>query len=352
MAQALPGPGDVDPETETVIASSSKSQALIDGLVRSTGETDPVAAIRKKARAAIDAYVAVFGEPEEMPLDLLVLASFLGIKPSADAPLFSPDAELAPDGDGGVEMRLNRDRPETRQRFSVGHEITHTFFPDHTSHIWPRADARHRDLSDPSHYLEMLCDVGASELVFPLPFFSRDATGVSSAADLVVLSRRYQASREATVRRYAELSAESMAAAFFSWKLKPAQEGRVGNPAQRKLFGVPPEIEALAARRLRVQYCIPSSTFSSQDLYVPKDKSVPSKGPLYEAARTRLPTDGECHLDLGASSGAYLVHAVPLWTPPGETGPEGESGVAAILRPLRIRVRRKSTGREQPGWFD
>ena len=32
-------------------------------------------------------------------------------------------------------MRLNPDRPVTRQRFSIGHEITHTFFPDHTSHV-------------------------------------------------------------------------------------------------------------------------------------------------------------------------------------------------------------------------
>jgi hypothetical protein len=28
-----------------------------------------------------------------------------------------------------VAIRVNPDRPETRRRFSIGHEIAHTFFP-------------------------------------------------------------------------------------------------------------------------------------------------------------------------------------------------------------------------------
>lgn len=335
-----------------VIALSRKAQKLIDGLVQSTGELDPVSAVRKKAREVIDAYIKVFGEPDEMPLDLMILASFLGIRPSTDMPRFSPDAELAPDGEGGVEMRLNPDQPRTRQRFSVGHEITHTFFPDHSSHLWPRAEARHRDLSDPNHYLEMLCDVGASELVFPLRYFVRDAAEVKNAADLVRLSHRYQASREATIRRYAELHPESVAAVFFSWKLKPTQRPRIGNPAQGNLFGLTPEAEVQAARRLRIEYFIPSQKFSGDGLYLPKEKSVASEGPLYEAARSRQPVDGESHLDLGTASGAYAVHAIPLWTPSAETGPEGEGGVAAILRPLRIRAPRKNVQSSQRGFFD
>ena len=335
-----------------MIAPGRKAQELIDGLVQSTGEADPVSAVRKRAREVIDAYIMVFGEPEVMPLDLVILASFLGIKPSTDTPRFSPDAELAPDGEGGVEMRLNPDQPGTRQRFSMGHEITHTFFPDHSSHVWPRADARHRDLSDPSDYLEMLCDVGASELVFPLRFFVRDAAEAKNATDLVRLSQLYQASLEATLRRYAELHPESLAAVFFSWKLKPKQKGRIGNPAQANLFGLTPEAEVQAARRLRVEYLIPSQRFLSDGIYLPKEKSVASQGPLYEAARSRQPVDGEACLDLGAASGTYAVHVVPLWTPAAETGPEGEGDVAAILRPLRIRAARKKVRSAERGLFE
>ena len=88
--------------------------------------------------------------------------------------MHSPDAELQPDGKGGVLLRLNRDRPLTRQRFSVGHEITHTFFPGYAAKVQCRKP-KSRDWSDPEDVLEVLCDIGASELVFPLPWFEQDA---------------------------------------------------------------------------------------------------------------------------------------------------------------------------------
>ena len=121
-----------------MMAPTGTTKYLIDGLVASAGVSDPVSAIRLKATQAVDSFVAIFGEPDPFPLDLVALASFLGIKRSQAPPSFSPDAELAPDGYGGVEMRVNPDQPVTRRRFSIGHEITHTFFPEFTTHVWPR----------------------------------------------------------------------------------------------------------------------------------------------------------------------------------------------------------------------
>jgi hypothetical protein len=322
-------------------APPGTTQALIDGLVRATGAADPVAAIRQRAQAAIDAFVGIFGEPDTMPLDLLTLASFLGIKQSNEMPAFSDDAELAPDGDGGVKMRLNPDRPETRQRFSIGHEITHTFFPDHTSHVWPRADARYRDLQKPDDYLEMLCDVGAAELVFPRRWFQRDAAAVRSASDLVALAAKYKASRHATVRRYAELHPESAVAVYFSWKLKPTQEGTVGREEQQNLFGISAEEERRDAIRLRIDYAIPSQVFSAAGHFLPRDKSVEHRGPIYEAAATGRPCDGDDQLDLGQARGTYRISAIPLWTPEDDRGPRGEHAVAAILGPLVVRPPKK-----------
>jgi hypothetical protein len=320
-----------------MIATPGTTQVLIDRLVRETGTVDAVAAIRQKAVQAIDSFVSVFGEPDELPLDLLTLASFLGIKLSEATPAFSPDAELTPDGQGGVEMRVNPDRPETRIRFSVGHEITHTFFPDHSSHVWPRADSRYRDLSNPDDYLEMLCDVGAAELVLPRRWFVRDALGISTAAGLIALAERYKASRHATVRRFAELHSEAAAAVFFTWKLKPTQKGVVGRTDQMNLFGATPEEEVRRALRLRIDYAIASQAFSAVGHFLPRDKSVECDGPLYEAAASGRPCDGECHLDLGHAAGSYHVLAVPLWTPTEELGPEGENAVVAIIRPRSIR---------------
>ena len=110
------------------------------------------------------------------------LASLRGIVGSDEPPAFSKDAELVPDGQGGVTMRVNPDRPETRRPFSIGHEITHTFFAGYQLKVQCRPDSRYRDRNNPDDAVEMLCDVGASELLMPLPWFRDDAGSVRTGA--------------------------------------------------------------------------------------------------------------------------------------------------------------------------
>jgi len=319
-----------------VTQSSHTTKALIDELVRSTGAVDAEAAIRKKAREHIALFVASFGDPGT-PIDVDVLASLRGISRSAEAPLHSPDAEIGPDGAGGVTMRVNRDRPETRQRFSIAHEIGHTFFPNYATKSWCRTDARCRDRDDPDDYLEMLCDIAAGELLFPQPWFSRDAAAVTSAVELTSLAMTYRASREATLRRFAETSPESVVAVFLSWKLKPTQTSSIGRKDQGNLFGITPEEELRDAIRLRVDYTVMSESFKSAGHYVPKDKSVENDGPIYQASVSGSAEEGDAHLDLGQASGTYRVWAVPVWTAPDGLGARGEQGVAVVLKPLRVR---------------
>lgn len=317
-------------------APPGTAQRLIAQLIEQSGTPDAVTAIRLRAQQVIDEFVDLFGEPDRMPLDLRAVASFLGIRILEEAPAFSPDAEIAASPTGGTEMRLNPERPETRQRFSIGHEITHTFFPEYSSHLWPRADARYRDLSNLEDYLEMLCDVGAAELVFPRRWFERDAVEVRTANDLVALAQAYQASRQATVRRYAELHPGKAVAVFLAWKLKPTQQAEVGRADQPDLFGTPPEELIRQAVRLRVSYAVPSQAFQADGLFIPRDKSVDADTPLSQAAATEQPVDGECFMQLGQSSGRYRILALPLLTPEEERGPRGEATVAAILEPLEV----------------
>jgi hypothetical protein len=319
------------------------TELLIEQLVQSTGAADAVTAIRLKARELINLHVAAFGEPTP-PINVDVLASLRGIGRSQEPPVHSPDAELVPDGAGGVTMRVNQDRPSTRQRFSISHEISHTFFPDYTTKEWCRTDARHRDRDDPDDFLEMLCDVGASELLFPIPWFAMQAGAVKSPADLISLATTYDASREATLRRYAETSAEALAAVFFAWKLKPTQKGTIGRTDQGNLFGVSAEEEIQDALRLRIEYTVTSDAFKTSGHYLPKDKSVENDGPIYQAALTGIHAEGECSLDLGQASGTYHVWAIPLWTGEGQFGANGENAVAAILRPRTIHKPRRKKG--------
>jgi hypothetical protein len=316
------------------------TRALIDELILSTGCRDAYEAIRAKAKELIDLHVATFGDPS-LPICVDILASLRGIGRSDEAPVHSPDAELVPDGQGGMTMRVNADRPETRQRFSVAHEISHTFFPEYTSKAWCRTDARYRSRDNPDDFLEMLCDVGAAELLLPQPWFGRDAAIITDAAGVISLASTYHASREAAIRRYAETSPESVAAVFFAWKLKPTQKGIVGNPNQANLFGTSAEIELREALRLRIEYSVASESFKAVGHFLPKDKSVENTGPIYRAASTGLPVDDECRLELGQASGLYRVSAIPLWTAEDQRGAAGENTVAALLFPVAVQKKSK-----------
>lgn len=307
----------------------------IAAVLEETGENDPAAAIRAKARELIALYHATFDE--KPPFSMEALASLRGIRPSAQPPAHSPDAELCPDGKGGVLLRLNRDRPLTRQRFSVGHEITHTFFPGYGEKVQCRKPAA-RSWADPEDVIETLCDIGASELLFPMPWFEGDADRLgSNAQGLAELAERYKASLEATVRRIVDISKEPVAAVLFQWKLKPAQTRKgIGRKDQPNLFGTAPEEEARVLLKLRVEYSVASSTF---DLHIPHDKSVESTGVIYAAAAGNCCSDGEEQLDLGPCQGRFRINALPFFTDDDAFGPNGEKSVLAVIRPLQRKQR-------------
>lgn len=351
MESALFGSGLYVAEKEIVSDERTSTEKEIARLVNETGCTDPREAIRIKARELIALYCDSFGVPT-MPIDVHVLASLRGIAHSDEAPVHSKDAELVPDGSGGVAMRVSADRPETRQRFSIGHEITHTFFPGYELKVQCRPDSRYRKRDDPDDAIESLCDIGASELLFPMPWFGDDARVVSTGEGLMGLAKTYKASREATARRFAEVRQSVCAAVFLSWKLKPTQAAAF-NPDQPNLFGTSPEDDAWAARQLRIDYAIPSESFTATGLYLPGDKSFVLEGPIGGAAKGE-PAEGESNLDLGQSSGRYRVIAIPVYTPAEERGPSGESAVIAVIEPLGERQlkRKKKTAGAGPSLFE
>ena len=200
------------------LPSSASQHPDVVALLRDTGETDPRLAIRRKVEGVIDR-LRRFGEPQP-PFDMTLLASLLGIRLSEAPPAHSEDAEIAPGRDGHLELRLNQERPEVRRRFSVGHEIGHTFFPGYEQSVQTRKPTK-RDWSDPADVVEHLCDCAASELLFPLPWFADDVRGrARTASSLVTLADDYKASREAMLRRYAEIHEEAVAVVFLGLEIE------------------------------------------------------------------------------------------------------------------------------------
>lgn len=299
-------------------------------------EDDPFAAIRSKAQRIAEQYHQLFGEVP--PFNLEALASMRGLRLSNDAPRHSADSEIAPEADGNVVLRLNRDRPRARQRFSIGHEVGHTLFPEYQLKVRCRK-ATDRTWADAGDLLETLCDVASSEFMFPTPWFQDRATELPLSASAVAeLASKYKASREATVRRFVEVLPEPLAAVFLRWKLKPTEtRQRKRDGRQGRMFG---DAISEPERKLRVDYGVANQSFERSFCdYIPPDKSVPSEGPIYDASVSQVSTDGEMWLDLGSVSGRFSIHALPIYTAEADLGPAGGCSVVAILRPI---ARRKS----------
>jgi hypothetical protein len=115
----------------------------------------------------------------------------------------------------GSKFRIeyNPNRGINRARYSVAHEIAHTLFPDCADAIRHRKPY-HGSQGD-NWQLEMLCNIGAAELLMPVgsglecPIYPEDF------AKLLDLRQRYKVSTEALLLRMARLCGLSIFAANF-----------------------------------------------------------------------------------------------------------------------------------------
>ncbi|WP_197456123.1 ImmA/IrrE family metallo-endopeptidase [Stieleria neptunia] len=297
-----------------------------------TGVEDPHEAVRTKARDVISQFHQLFGG--EPPFDVKAIASLRGLHWSDDDPRFSPDSEIAPESDGRVVLRVDKTRPLTRQRFSICHEVGHTLFPEYQLEVRCRKGDR-RSFADPEDLLETLCDVAASELMFPTPWFDDCLKLLSiSAENLAKLADDFEASRDATARRVVEVHPSAMAAVFFSWKLKPVEEREL--KASRMTPSLFPALDLPEPEpKLRVDYRIANRAFDERvNEFIPQSKSIPCEGPIFEASMSQIPVDGKQTLDFGRKSRHFSVSALPIYTNETAIGPNGGCSVVAILQPL------------------
>jgi hypothetical protein len=176
-------------------AHPSDSRWTNPSVLRFAGESDPIAVVTGRARTLVmDAIQEGWEGP---PFDPFRLAEFLKIPtlPLQDV----VDARIVPKGTG-LRIEFNPNRPRTRVRFSVAHEIAHTLFPDCAQ------DTRNRAaLLEPEGdrwQLELLCNIAASEILMPT------ASGIDSDSpvtvdSLVKIQSKFDVSMEAVSIRLA-----------------------------------------------------------------------------------------------------------------------------------------------------
>lgn len=168
-----------------------------------SADRDPESAIIDKARSAIfDAIEHGWTGP---PFDPFELAELRGISVVAREDLY--DARVVPVGrSGDVHIEYNPSRPLARQRYSVAHEIAHTFFNDvaDAARYRSRRDADGGD----AWQLELLCNLAAAEILMPVGAFPELRDEALDIDHLMALRQEFGVSTEAMLLRVAKLTAE------------------------------------------------------------------------------------------------------------------------------------------------
>jgi len=139
------------------------------------------------------------------PVDIWRLAHYQNVVEIRESALGSTDAQLTPEG-GGFVIDLNAFANPQRKRFSIAHEIAHTFF-NPVTRSYRRSRAITVSRARPETLIEeSLCDIAASEMLMPEGLFQPFANTRSPAiGNIQQLATLFDTSLEATALRYATL---------------------------------------------------------------------------------------------------------------------------------------------------
>jgi O-acetyl-ADP-ribose deacetylase (regulator of RNase III) len=169
------------------------------------GDRDPVEVITQRARDT------VLGAIEEgwrgPPYDPFELAELMRVPAVPREDMY--DARLVPAEGGRVRLEFNPTRPRGRVRFTIAHELAHTFFPDYKKDVRHRSGPKAR--SD-EWQLELLCNIAAAELLMPIGSFRSLEEEPLKIERLMDVRKAFEVSTEALLLRVVHLTARPSAA--------------------------------------------------------------------------------------------------------------------------------------------
>ena len=156
---------------------------------------DPIELMMKTASSvALDAMQEGWSGP---PFDPFTLADFLHIIIVPNSEVL--DARTVPTKGDRVQIEYNPNRPRARIRYSVAHEIAHTFFPDCAQRV--RNRAARQDYAENEWELEMLCNLGAAEMLMPTGSLTDLKEKELSLREVLELRKRFEVSTESVLLR-------------------------------------------------------------------------------------------------------------------------------------------------------
>lgn len=197
-----------------------------------------------------------------IPVDLEVLASMQGVLLPVEETEMREAGCTYVDGDH-FRIRLRASDSPGRRRFTLAHEITHTFFESTRLHGVVDAEVGRPGQKD---QVERLCDLGAAEILFPRTPFRSSCPPTPGFDDVAGLAEEFEASLEATASRIVGLRLGPEQLVRLEPKLTVEQERSLRRAkSQPSLAGMgAPAPEP----KLRVCWA------AGGDRYVPPNKSV------------------------------------------------------------------------------
>jgi hypothetical protein len=262
---------------------------------------------RSPAAAAVSAFAGA-GDPEQAvdrlvdglldecgvagpPVDVEMLASLRRVR-RVELVEMAEAGRLVPEGSGYV-IHVNERHAESKRRFTIAHEVGHTFFDEATAALRYKADGA-TGLFEPRSEEEYLCDMAAARaLLHPhwLEPLAR-ADGPSLEA-LFALAQTCGASIEATAIQLSRLGRWRCSFVFWEPGLRKAERLRAAQPALGGWEGPAGPQEKLRAQRVYGPAGVP---------FLPRNKSIDSGSQVWRAYAEETTTEGEELLDLGATA--------------------------------------------------
>ena len=166
--------------------------------------SDPTEVIQSRARQTVLA--AAQEGWHGPPFDPFELAELLNVRvlPNGDV----LDARIVPSGPDLMTIEFNPDRPHGRIRYSVAHELAHTLFPDCADSV--RNRVQHRMHRGDEWQLELLCNIGAAEILMPSGYTDLENEAID-IDNLLKLRRTFDVSVEALLLRMTKITSRPCA---------------------------------------------------------------------------------------------------------------------------------------------
>ena len=164
---------------------------------------DPIGVIQARIRqTVVEATEQGWKGPPYDPFHLAELLK-VGVRPNDDI----LDARTVPDSQG-LRIEFNPNRLHGRIRFSLAHEIVHTLFPDCAETIRNRVRSDEKGADE--WQLELLCNIGAAEILMPSGYTDLEIEDID-IDNLLVLRSEFEVSTEALLIRIAKLTSRPCA---------------------------------------------------------------------------------------------------------------------------------------------